>query len=99
MTRSRQIPLTKLRPEKDGDTSHRTMPTSQQKYNKKNRIAIRDGSSGCFYCHKGGPMTLDHIIPKSQGGSWNVSNLRLACRECNLERGRKLVRLLKKGAK
>mmetsp|Transcript_123819 Transcript_123819/g.346742 ORF Transcript_123819/g.346742 Transcript_123819/m.346742 type:complete len:105 (+) Transcript_123819:776-1090(+) len=65
---------------------------------KQNRIAIWDGSNGCFYCHKGGPMALDHIIPKSQGGSWRVSNLRLACRECNQKRGRDLLRFLKKAA-
>ncbi|MGY6501633.1 MAG: HNH endonuclease [Acidimicrobiales bacterium] len=31
---------------------------------------------------------LDHIIPVSQGGAWfDPSNVRPACRTCNLRRG------------
>jgi 5-methylcytosine-specific restriction endonuclease McrA len=31
--------------------------------------------------------TIDHIIPRSKGGSDDLSNLRLACWECNRRRG------------
>lgn len=31
--------------------------------------------------------TLDHVVPRSRGGSDDVSNLRLACRQCNVLRG------------
>ena len=31
--------------------------------------------------------TLDHIVPRSRGGSDDPSNLRLACRQCNTLRG------------
>lgn len=31
--------------------------------------------------------TLDHIVPRSRGGSDDRSNLRLACRQCNTLRG------------
>lgn len=34
-----------------------------------------------------GQMHIDHIIPKSKGGSDMDSNLRLLCRNCNLRRG------------
>lgn len=31
--------------------------------------------------------TLDHVVPYSKGGSDDQSNLRLACRQCNVRRG------------
>lgn len=42
----------------------------------------------CFYCGaKGIPLEKEHIIPKSKGGSNRVSNLTVACRPCNQEKG------------
>lgn len=41
-------------------------------------------SRKCVYCKKTGvPLEIEHIIPKSRGGSNRVSNLTIACRECN----------------
>ena len=38
----------------------------------------------CAYCGKTGvPLEIEHIIPKSRGGSNQVSNLTLACETCN----------------
>jgi len=38
----------------------------------------------CVYCGKKDvPLEVEHIIPKSKGGSNRVSNLTLACTECN----------------
>ncbi len=38
----------------------------------------------CAYCGAGNvPLEIDHIHPRSQGGSDRVSNLTLACRVCN----------------
>ena len=34
--------------------------------------------------------TIDHIIPKSRGGTGNFENLRLICRKCNNKRGNKI---------
>lgn len=31
--------------------------------------------------------TLDHWLPRSRGGTWEMSNLVLACRPCNGEKG------------
>jgi len=33
--------------------------------------------------------TFDHILAKSKGGRWTPSNLRLAHKRCNTERGNK----------
>lgn len=42
----------------------------------------------CAYCGvKNIPLEVEHIIPKSRGGSNRVSNLTLACRACNLKKG------------
>ncbi len=45
----------------------------------------------CEYCHSPEKIsatrfTIDHIIPKSLGGSNNLDNLALACRRCNERR-------------
>lgn len=42
----------------------------------------------CAYCGKEGvPLEIEHIIPKSRGGTDRVSNLTLACHECNQKKG------------
>ena len=38
----------------------------------------------CAYCGKTDvPLEIEHIVPKSRGGSNRVSNLTIACHECN----------------
>jgi 5-methylcytosine-specific restriction endonuclease McrA len=53
-------------------------------------IIARDGGK-CVYCGAKGtkrkPLTLDHVIPHSQGGADNATNLVTACGDCNNERG------------
>ena len=34
--------------------------------------------------------TIDHIVPKSRGGTSNIENLRLICRKCNNKRGNRV---------
>lgn len=42
----------------------------------------------CAYCGRSGlPLEIDHIVPRSRGGTDRVSNLTLACRECNQAKG------------
>lgn len=42
----------------------------------------------CAYCgDKDIPLEVEHIVPCSQGGTDRVSNLALACRECNQSKG------------
>jgi 5-methylcytosine-specific restriction endonuclease McrA len=42
----------------------------------------------CVYCgEKDVPLEIEHILPKSRGGSDRVSNLTLACQPCNQKKG------------
>jgi len=42
----------------------------------------------CAYCGKTDvPLEIEHIVPRSRGGSDRVSNLTIACRECNQAKG------------
>lgn len=60
---------------------------------KQQRISIikeRDGNY-CFICkssftHKD-KITIDHWIPLSRGGSWDLNNLRIAHKKCNAWKG------------
>jgi 5-methylcytosine-specific restriction endonuclease McrA len=46
----------------------------------------------CAYCgSENVPLEIDHIHPRSLGGSDRVSNLTLACRSCNLKKGNRPV--------
>lgn len=37
----------------------------------------------CAYCGSDENLTLDHITPRSQGGTERITNLLCACKECN----------------
>ncbi len=46
----------------------------------------------CAYCitsetNTGQPMTVDHIVPRTQGGETVFDNLCFACRRCNEFKG------------
>jgi len=46
----------------------------------------------CVYCNAENiPLEIEHIVPKSKGGSNRVSNLTLACRPCNQKKGNQSV--------
>ena len=56
-------------------------------FSKKN-ILKRDGYT-CQYCGRNGGerMTIDHILPRAQGGRTIWENVVSACRACNLRKG------------
>ncbi len=53
----------------------------------KQNILNRDHGK-CQYCGRNeGPMTVDHVIPRSNGGSETWGNLVCACSVCNNKKG------------
>ena len=64
------------------------LPAQQVKFNRRN-IFARDRNR-CQYCGKRFPTTelsLDHVVPKSQGGHTVWENIVCACTECNARKG------------
>ena len=54
-------------------------------------VMLRDGHQ-CQYCNKRLPvreLNIDHVFPRSRGGSDSWENLVTACRPCNLCKGRR----------
>ncbi len=42
----------------------------------------------CAYCGRAGvPLEVEHVVPRSRGGSHRVCNLTLACKPCNQAKG------------
>lgn len=96
-----------------GSTIHRTdIPKRTDlgnylKYNHPNNKKHLYGEQGgfCFGCENHFQiqnLTIDHIIPKTAGGTDHISNLQLLCGSCNSIKGRKtneelIVRLTDKG--
>lgn len=65
-------------------------------------LTLRDGPAWvgkCFYCNTRlvlsltgdleSDASLEHILPRSQGGGDDLANLAIACRACNVEKGRR----------
>ena len=46
-----------------------------------------DRKTSCVYCGDTEPLHLDHILPKSRGGSNEASNLQWLCATCNQAKG------------
>jgi 5-methylcytosine-specific restriction endonuclease McrA len=46
----------------------------------------------CQYCGARSNLTVDHVIPRSKGGSSNWENIVASCAPCNLRKGNALPR-------
>jgi 5-methylcytosine-specific restriction endonuclease McrA len=58
----------------------------------KREIFRRDNHT-CQYCgERSNRLTLDHIIPRHQGGEYSWTNLVTACPACNLKKGGRSLR-------
>lgn len=69
----------------------RNIPTTP-KLTKRN-LHSRDNGQ-CQYCDKClnlGEATIDHVVPKSKGGTNTWENVVLACAKCNQRKGNKLL--------
>ena len=54
---------------------------------RRTRALMARGCHRCVYCGATeGPMHLDHVIPRSQGGSDTADNLCVSCASCNSRR-------------
>lgn len=51
----------------------------------RNRIYKRDDNE-CTYCGSNKNLTIDHIVPKSRGGTNDWTNLTTCCIKCNLKK-------------
>ena len=75
------------------------------KFSRRN-IFERDGNL-CQYCGRHferGELTLDHVTPRSRGGTSTWENIVLACLDCNIRKSDRLpqearMRLLRKPVK
>ena len=52
----------------------------------RNNVFKRDGFE-CQYCGSERDLTLDHVMPRSRGGTSNWRNLVTACKPCNARKG------------
>ncbi len=64
------------------------LPRQDVKFNRRN-IYARD-SNRCQYCGKRFPtneLSLDHVVPRSQGGRTSWENIVCCCVKCNVKKG------------
>jgi 5-methylcytosine-specific restriction endonuclease McrA len=69
-------------------TRYEKMPKQTVKFNRRN-IFARDANQ-CQYCGKKfatSDLSLDHIVPRSQGGLSSWENVVCACIDCNVRKG------------
>jgi 5-methylcytosine-specific restriction endonuclease McrA len=60
---------------------------------KKKQQLLKEFGSCCWWCRQGlskEKLTIEHLFPKSRGGTNSLENLRLACFSCNNSRGNSL---------
>lgn len=52
-------------------------------------VAANDNQ--CAHCHEECPLTRDHIVPLSRGGTNDIKNIQPLCGSCNSSKGAKLI--------
>jgi 5-methylcytosine-specific restriction endonuclease McrA len=68
--------------------SYDRLPRRNVRFTRRN-IFARD-SNHCQYCGKKFPMSelsLDHVVPRSQGGGTDWQNIVCCCLKCNVKKG------------
>lgn len=55
------------------------------------REILRRDSHMCQYCGSTKHLTIDHVIPRSKGGTHTWDNVVAACATCNAKKGNRLL--------
>lgn len=69
------------------------VPMSQTPAFTRFNVFLRD-KFRCQYCggkFKAPDLTFDHVVPRCRGGETSWENIVAACRDCNLEKGHKML--------
>lgn len=66
-----------------------TLPFRKVNLNRQN--VFRRDDHKCVYCGDKENLTLDHVVPRSKGGSNTWDNLLTCCGSCNVKKGDKDV--------
>jgi 5-methylcytosine-specific restriction endonuclease McrA len=69
------------------------MNSKQKKHKIAKLIELFGNPTRCYWCGctlSREQITLDHLMPRSEGGSNSLENLRLTCFSCNNQRGNSL---------
>ena len=62
--------------------------TTNSEARKKWRQSIKDHwNQQCAYCGSDKNLTLDHITPRTKGGTDRLTNILCACKSCNYSKG------------
>jgi hypothetical protein len=70
-----------------------TMESPRRVYNANIHPAVRQkvlSVGECFYCGATDDLSIDHIIPRSKGGSDEEANLQCLCLPCNMRKGNRV---------
>lgn len=58
------------------------------------KALVKRDRNTCQYCHKklaASQLTIDHIIPRSQGGITSFTNCVVCCQSCNIKKADKTI--------
>ena len=61
--------------------------TVKSKRSRRYRSLVRRDGEVCVWCATTENLTVDHILPRSMGGSNKLENLQLLCQPCNQAKG------------
>lgn len=71
----------------------------QSKGYRRNRAKVLERDNyQCVYCGSTEDLTLDHVVPRSQGGRGTMQNLVTACRTCNSSKNNRTPDEWRRGA-
>lgn len=82
----KEVPSEIPAPEGYIDSEYKSPPPTEAE---RQAIFKRDGFK-CIICGATDNLTLDHIIPRSKGGTSEPENLQTLCKRCNTSKGNKL---------